>query len=144
MEHDKYVSFEIRTLTNLLRRHVDASSTKKYIDNLTGMHGWVIGYLYDRRDKDVFQRDLEEEFTVRRSTATAILQLMEKNELVTRQPVSYDARLKKLELTPKALELHRMIAKDIEQMEKLLTKGISEQELAAFFVTIGKLKKNIE
>ena len=75
------------------------------------MQRWVIGYLSEHEGKDVFQRDLEEEFSVRRSTATGILQLMEKNELITREPVSHDARLKKLVLTPKAIEIQKRLLK---------------------------------
>ena len=64
------------------------------------MQGWIIGYLYQNRDKEVFQRDIQEQFSIRRSTVTGILQLMEKNGLITRSSVERDARLKKLELTP--------------------------------------------
>ena len=144
MEPEKHVGFEIRTLSNLIKRHVEKSETKKYVDNITGVHSWVIGYLYRNEDKDIFQRDLEEKFSIRRSTATAILQLMEKNGLVTRKSVDYDARLKKISLTPKARELQQMIFKDIEQLEERLVKDISEEETTAFFKTIEKIKKNME
>lgn len=144
MEHKRMVGFEIRTLSNLMKRYIDNITSKKYVDNLTGIHGLVIGYLYSRRNRDVFQRDLEEEFSIRRSTATAILQLMERNALITRKSVSYDARLKKLVLTQKAIELHRMIANDINEFENRLTKGISGKELNYFFETIDKFKKNLE
>ena len=42
------------------------------------MHGWIIGYLYRHRDTPVFQRDIEREFSITRSTVTNILQLMER------------------------------------------------------------------
>ncbi|MEA4890552.1 MAG: MarR family transcriptional regulator [Clostridiaceae bacterium] len=144
MDSRNHVGFEIRTLSNLIRRHVDNSQTIKYINNLTGMHGWIIGYLYDHQNNDIFQRDFENEFSIRRSTATAILQLMEKKELITRSPVKYDARLKKIILTDKAIEIHEMVAKEIDQMEELLTRGISGEELGTFLKIIKKMKKNIE
>ena len=103
------IGFDIRTLSILIKRYIDGSATKQYVDNLTGTHGWVIGYLYDNRDHDVYQRDLETQFSIRRSTATGILQLMEKNELILREPVESDARLKKLVLTEKALDIHKMV-----------------------------------
>ena len=49
------------------------------------MQGWIIDYIYDRGNDPVFQRDIEKEFTIRRSTATELLKLMEKNGLITRQ-----------------------------------------------------------
>ena len=36
----------------------------------------------------MFQRDVEAEFNIRRSTATGILQLMEKNGFLLREPVA--------------------------------------------------------
>lgn len=144
MQPKLHIGFEIRTLSNLIKRYVDNIAAKKYVDNITGMHSWVIGFLYHNRDRDVFQKDLEEEFSIRRSTATVILQLMEKNGLITRCKVAYDARLKKLQLTPKAMETQEMIIKEIEQLETRMTQGIPAEEMAAFFHTLEKIKKNIE
>jgi len=144
MEHNEHIGFQIKTLSNLIKRHINNTAAKKDIDNITGVHSWVIGYLYRNQDKDIFQRDLEREFSIRRSTATAILQLMEKNDIITRRPVDYDARLKKLELTPKALEIQERIINDICQFEEQLVRNISKEEIAAFFETIEKIKKNID
>ena len=68
---------------------------------------------------------------------------MEKNGLIIRQPVPYDARLKKIILTDKAIELHDKIDRDIEEIEKRAVKGISEEELDLFFATAEKIKKNL-
>lgn len=137
------IGFEIKTLANLIKRHVDNSDIKKYVDNMTGTHGWIIGFLYDRRNTEVFQRDLEEQFSIRRSTATAILQLMEKNGLIRREPVERDARLKKLVLTPKAIEIHEIIHDEIERLEEQLSAGLSRRERESFFLIIDKIKNNI-
>lgn len=51
------------------------------------MNGWVIVYLAHNSDRDVFQRDLEERFNVRRSTVSNILSLMEKKGLIKRESV---------------------------------------------------------
>lgn len=127
-----------------MRRHAEKSETKKYVESVTGVHGWVIGYIYMNSDKDVFQRDLEAKFSIRRSTATGILQLMEKNELIKRIPVDYDARLKKLVLTDKAIELHQMVMADIDRAETLFRKGLTDEEIKSFFEITDKIKKNIE
>lgn len=143
MDHNPTIGLEIKTLSNLIRRYVENSDTKKYVDKLTGTHSWIIGYLYDNREKDIFQRDLENEFSIRRSTATGILQLMEKNELIIRSPVDYDARLKKLTLTPRAIEIHKIVAEDIKRIEAQLSKGLTEEEITAFLTVVSKIKDNI-
>lgn len=138
------VGFEIKTVHNILKRNFESLPVHKELENLTGMQRWVIGYLSEHEGKDVFQRDLEEEFSVRRSTATGILQLMEKNELITREPVSHDARLKKLVLTPKAIEIQKMITEGIIEHEKMLCEGISQDDLEVFFKVMKQIRKNLE
>ena len=143
MEHPQRIGHDIRVLSNLLRRSMDNSALQQYVDNLTGTHGWVIGYLFHRQGQDVFQRDLENEFSIRRSTATCVLQLMEKNGLIIREPVPYDARLKKLVLTPKALELHAHIEQEIAATEALLCQGLTGAEIEAFHRTAERMKLNL-
>ena len=53
---------------------------------------------------DIYQKDVEKEFQIRRSTATGTLQILEKNGFIRREPVKQDARLKKLVPTDKAKE----------------------------------------
>lgn len=138
------VGFQIRTLSNLIKRYIDNSPEKQRIDNLTGMHGWVIGFLAENEGKEIFQRDLEEKFNIRRSTATAILQLMEKNGFITREAVPQDARLKKIVLTQKAREVHEQVAKEIRGLEAQLSSGLTAEEIEAFLATIEKIKNNLE
>lgn len=137
------IGYEIKTLSNLIKRRIDNSEV--FSDEVTGMHGWILGFLYHNRGKrDIFQRDIEAEFSIRRSTVTGILQLMEKNNLILREPVEYDARLKKLVLTPQAIEIHEAIQKELANLERQLSKDLTTEELTAFFTVIRKMRKNIE
>lgn len=144
MESEERIGFEVRTLSNLIRRKINRFSTVQNANRVTGMHGYIIGYMYANRERDIFQKDLEEEFSIRRSTATVILQRMEKNGLIERQPVSYDARLKKLRLTPRAIEMHQSVQRDIDQVERQLRRDIAEEELKSFFSVVARMKKNME
>ncbi len=134
---------EIRRLNNLIKREVDSSSVKNQLDRLTGLHSWVIGHIA-RQTEPVFQRDLEKRFSVRRSTMSNIITLMEKNGLIIRQPYNGDARLKQIVLTDRAKELDKTAQKDMRRIDRLLTDGISTDELTAFFATIDKIKANLE
>ena len=102
MEYQEDLGFQIRTLSHLVKRMVDQTAFSGTDAHPTGVQGWILGYLYTNQDKEVFQRDIQQQFSIRRSTVTGILQLMEKNGLITRSSVDRDARLKKLELTPYA------------------------------------------
>lgn len=139
-----HMGFEIRTISNLIKRHVGNLPAFKAAESVTGTHGWVIAYLYHHQDQDMYQKDIEEEFSIRRSTATAILQRMEKNGLIIRRSVAHDARLKKLELTEKAIKVQEQIDLEIAAFEKKLVNGLTEEEIEIFYKIADKLKRNLE
>ncbi|MDD3409542.1 MAG: MarR family winged helix-turn-helix transcriptional regulator [Eubacteriales bacterium] len=141
MEKTREVGFAVMMLSHQLRRYVDEHRSPGL--RLTHMQGRILGMLDHSGDKDVFQRDLERTFQVRRSTATAILQVMERDGLITRRPVPYDARLKKLVLTDKARRHCAQCHEELEQMEAQLSSGLSEEELERFFSTVDKLMNNL-
>ena len=144
MEQKKrLIGFEMRTVNNLIKRYVQSKKPPE-LDSSTGVHGWALRFFYENRGRDIFQRDFEERFSIRRSTATNMLKLMEKNGLIERFAVDYDARLKKIVLTEKAIDIHKRIVKSIDGCERMLSQGISPQELDIFFSTIDKIKANLE
>lgn len=145
MEKKRLIGFEIKTVSNMIKRKLINCPTVVETDKLTGMHGWIIGYLYDRRDQcEIFQRDLENDFSIRRSTVTGILQLMEKNGLIIREPVDYDKRLKKLTLTPKAVEKHEKLMKEIDTIEACIAKGLTGDEINTLLALLDRIKRNLE
>ena len=143
MEKERKIGFEIRNLNNLIKRDIENTHPAE-LDRAKGVHGWAIRYFFENAHKDIFQKDFEEFFSIRRSTATQILQLMEKNGLIIRECCSDDARKKKIILTYKAVEIRKMIVADIEKREKRITQGITEEELDTFYNVIDKIKANLE
>ena len=96
------------------------------------------------KDKDIFQKDIEATFNIRRSTATGLLQCLEGNGFVKRVSVDYDARLKKIVLTTKAHEFKELLESHIQKMEEILFKDLEPQEVDDLIRIIGKIKKNLE
>ena len=144
MEYQEDVGFQIRTLSHLVKRTVDQTAFAGEEDHPTGVQGWIIGYLYENRGKEVFQRDIQAQFSIRRSTVTGILQLMEKNGLITRSSVERDARLKKLELTPRAIQLHERIGRSVRQVEERLNQSLTPQEKQEFLRLCGKIRASLK
>ena len=75
---------------------------------------------------------------------TEILKLMEKNGLIQRVQDENDARLKKIKLTPLALEMDEKHKQDICEFEKYIKQGVSEKELETFFAVMDKISANVE
>ena len=81
-----------------------------------------------------YQRDVEAAFGLSRSTATGILQLMEKNGLIQRESAADDARLKSLIPTAKAAELEEEVMASIRQTDELLIQRADAGAGQAVFV----------
>lgn len=141
MENKQIVGYEIHTLDNMIGRIIKLLIEK---NGITQMQSWIINYLYENPGEDVFQKDLESQFRIARSTATGILKLMEKKELLRREPVPSDARLKRLVLTEKGIGKKLAIIRSLDEIETLLKDQISQEELDTFFRVIHQMKRNIE
>ena len=144
MQHEKNIGFNVRRLTNYIKRDIEKSSASGKIILPKGVNGWAIHYFYDNRDKEVFQRDFEQRFSIRRSTASNILKTMEQNGFIQRVSVKNDARLKQIILTDKAIKIHEEIMKDIERREAVLRKGFSDDEIEKFLGMIDRFVINLE
>ena len=137
-KREERIGFEIRRLDHMLGRNLQARVKAAGLDEGTIMHGWIIRYLYANREKDIFQRDMEQHFSIGRSTVTNIIQLMEKKE-----SVEHDARLKKVILTEKGIRSHEMIERLIENLDTSLVEGITDEELSVFYTVVKKLSENL-
>ncbi len=144
MKKENEIGFVVRRLSNLIKRDVESSKLRLSLDPVRGVNGWAIGYFYDNRKRDIFQKDFETKFSIRPSTASNILKSMEQKGFINRVSVESDARLKKIVLTDKAIEIHKNVMKEITAREKRLKAGIPESDLKTFFSVMERLIANME
>ena len=132
----------VHMLSRLLKRNTDIEVTKY---GITGVQSAMIGFIYEKsRKKDVFARDIEKAFDLRRASSAGLIQNMEKNGLIKREMVGNDARLKKIVLTEKALELRKKLDKSIKNMEKKMLEGLTKEEVEKYLELTKKMAKNLE
>lgn len=143
MRTKRYMGIEIRALDNQIKRLIDSKIQKSAFCRLTGSNGWIIDYIRKKSPKPVYQKDLEAEFNITRSTASKVLNLMEEKGFIVRESVPEDARLKKLVLTPEAIEISKGMEADRDAIERQITKGFSEKELEQFYSYIERIRKNV-
>lgn len=64
MKREEMIGFIVRSLDNMMMRNAvgDEKSEKKGM--MPVMQGWIIGYLYDHKEEEIFQRDIEAEFYI--------------------------------------------------------------------------------
>ena len=139
----RIVGYEIKTLENLITRKILSIAKEEGYPALTTVQIRIMRYLFMNRDNEIYQRDIEKNFVVRRSTASGIIDTMEKNGMLKREESTLDLRTKRIVLTDKYIDRMEFLESLIEKFQNDLTTGISDVELNTFFSVIDKMKENL-
>lgn len=145
MSNTDLLGFQIRSLWQQIKRLMNRHLNENDGYGLTGMQFAIVSFIAkESTERDVFQKDLEQKFDIRKSTVTGILNTMERDGLLLRETVPYDARLRKMILTDKALQAKKNSEQVIDTVENQLSKGLTEEEIATFLTILEKISKNAE
>ncbi len=141
MEKD-HVGFYIRNLSNLIHRRINRMVAEEE-ESLTARQVWMLDYLIHQGDREIMQKDIEKEFSIRRSTASHMLTLMENNGYIRRVAVPRDARLKRIVLTEKGRQAQERMTDRIKRFEAMMRAGMTDEEVEGFLMMLGRFEKNI-
>ncbi|MCR3757549.1 MarR family winged helix-turn-helix transcriptional regulator [Clostridium felsineum] len=141
MKNNVHIGKIILNLSNKISRQLNKDASTF---GLTGVQARIIGFIHKNSNKrPLFQKDIEEELNIRRSSVTSALQLMEKKDYIKRISVCDDARLKKIVLTDKGLELDNKVYEAIHKMEQSLKDEFSDDEFNTLVNLIDRISKKI-
>ena len=138
------IGIDIPRLDNRIRRYVQRSVTQYEMEAVSGTNGRIVRFLSEHADRDVYQKDLESEFGITRSTASRVLRLMEQKGLVERQSVPHDARLKKVMLTERSRRLVQQMCQTGTTVDTRLLSGFSPQEVQTLYGFLDRMFQNLE
>ncbi len=133
---EKRICKDIHRVSNKLGRKIDSIICKQ---SLTHSQYAIISYVYNNIDNDVFQRDIEEEFGIRRSSVSAMLTTLEDKDYIIRSSVTQDARLKKISITERGMNIVIKSRIIIETYEKSLLSNIPNDKLDIFYEVLNML-----
>lgn len=141
---DESIGHIIKAINHLMQRKIFTSAAEDGLDKITVMHGWIIGYLINNDEKDIYQKDIESKFSISPSTVTNILKLMEKKGYIKRTSVDSDARLKKISLTESGKQIGTVIVNAFWENEQFVSNILNEEEREMFFILANKLRHGLE
>lgn len=141
---EKLIGEEIKSLQMLLfRRVVKETQSGKYKDlQLSGMNMFVLRLLYDEKKREIFQKDIQKRTASSKSSLSKVLSVMEQKGLITRNDVT-DGRFNKIEITEKGCEVVEYMRDAFIENDRIVSKGITEENMKIFFDCIDKMKKNL-
>ena len=92
----------------------------------------------------MYQRDLEKESRVRRSSISSLIKNLEDNGYIERVDVDGDKRKKEVIITEKGIEAETCVKETIKSLETKLVDGISKEELDIWEKVSLKMICNLE
>ncbi|MEE1200810.1 MAG: MarR family transcriptional regulator [Christensenellales bacterium] len=144
MNTQQPILFRILSLSNRVSRRFDSLNIQRIHAGVSGANARILNYLATHDDEHIYQKDLEREFSIRRSTISKIVQLMEAKGLLRRESVPQDARLKRLLLTDKARSIHSVAAEEIKSLEERVTSVLTPEEKETFLRLLAKLDSTLD
>ena len=136
---------EIKRLKNYVDRRLGADEVLKSQQEITGTGGYVISFVLKQNDNGivVYQKDIEKAFSLRRSSATQILNSLEKSGLICRKSQNFDKRLKEIVVTEKGKKAHKIIVARLNEIDNELLSKLTTEEFETFKVVVEKLKEGL-
>lgn len=134
------LGLEITKLSHKIIRALEAEIICSVDKNMSATTARIICYVVENyKEKDVFQKDIEEFMGLNRSSVSLTLSSIEKNDFILRSSVSHDARYKKILPTEKAINYYQKITNAFDKVEDKMKLGLDDfKSLSVVFDTINK------
>ena len=138
----KRIGTELREVQQLIKQRMEIERGNDSI-NLTHVQVRLLFFLY-KSEKPIYQKDIEQYLKIRRSSATQMLNVLERDGYIVRQIAKHDARLKEIQVTDSTLLLIDVMEAHINKTEWMLRQNIDEDDLSVFFKVLDQLKENLK
>ena len=109
---------------------------------LTSAQGRIMGFLAMRKDPPC-AKDIEEEFNLSHPTVSGILSRLEKKDFIEFRPDPQDKRCKRIYMLPKGTDCNERIYHAIQENERLIVSGFSQEEKAQFADFLTRAANNL-
>lgn len=140
MDNKVYIK-EFFILTNKLKRLLD---TKHQKNGLHSGQARILIYLYKNKEKEVFQKDIENTFQIRGGSVTGIIDSLTKHDYIKRVSLKSDKRKRKIVLTDKGETFAKRGVDTNVYMENKLNNLMDETEKSVFEAVLMKINHWID
>ena len=111
---------------------------------ITGKQFVLLKYLSESQEKEkLIQKKIEEEFQVRRSTVTSIMQTLENKGFIIRSTDKLDQRKKVIKLTDKAIEIIKLAKTEKLHNDNVLFSILDQNEYDTLVTLLNRIYSNL-
>ena len=138
------ITRELQRLDIRIAHILEKEYSFKNAEDITGTNGQIIAFLLENENNPIYQKDIEKAFGITRSTASRVLSLMDKKNLIQRTSVAHDARLKRVTLTDRSREFAAAMLERCAELEKRLFSGFTPEEEELVLDLLKRMHKNLD
>ena len=131
----------IYIMGNIMQRYFHAATEEV---SLSMVQRRILGFLLSQPEREIYQKDLEREFQLRKSTVTGILNGMEEKGFLRREIAVHDGRYKRIVPTEQAVSCYREVGEQIRQAENIMKKDIDREEMKICLKVLEQMIRNME
>lgn len=133
---------KIGNVSHMIKRSIDSLHCPY---DISGKQSRLLGFIaHESVKRDLYQKDIEEELQIRRSSVTSMLQTLEKAGMIKRVSVVEDARLKKIVLTDLGHEVTQNTYHNIVAFENELSSLFKEDEKVLFYEYLNRIDQYLK
>lgn len=136
------LGLEVRVLSNLIYNKLNQMTMETV--GVSIHQCWILQHLTENADREIYQKDIEQLFSIKRATANQMLRSLETKGYIRRTLSADDARRNILTVTEEGVAACEHLVGNLYQFMLKLHGDIPREELEQFQRTLWKLWQNIE
>jgi DNA-binding MarR family transcriptional regulator len=134
------IGFTVKQINNVFEKDLNEKLRRL---GITSSQCAVLDFLFQTSIEEVSQRDVERHLNLCNPTVTGLLKRLDEKGFILCVPSATDKRKKNIYLTEKAYDIRRRMEADRKKMDRALTRGMSQREIAALMRGLDRMLYNI-
>jgi DNA-binding MarR family transcriptional regulator len=143
MSEEKALGADIRQTSNLIKAYVDQTLQSHLQENLTGIEGMTLGYIFHHQGQEIVAKDIMARSKASKATTSQTLAGLEKKGYIRMAPSSQDKRKKIIELTVKGEQVEAEFKEIFIEISAQVKKGITPEEEKTIREVLVKIRQNV-
>ncbi|MCI2068096.1 MAG: winged helix DNA-binding protein [Bacilli bacterium] len=139
----KPLGAELRETSNAVKNYIDNYLQTHLSENLTGIEGMTVGYIFHHSDQAITAKDIMGRSKVSKATMSQTLSSLERKGFIKMEPKKDDKRVKIIVLTDKGQKANEEFRSLFSQINKQIEQGLSDEEMAKMRKTMEKIRLNL-
>lgn len=136
------LGLEIRVVSNLIYNKMTQVTMES--EGISFHQCLILQHLSQNAGKEIYQKDIERLFSIKRPTANQMLRALENKGYIVRMVSEQDSRKNILTITESGIVASEHLTRKMYSLMKKLHGDIDKKELEQFEITLKKLWKNME